>query len=89
MVKVGIAGIGFMGVTHYKAYASVAQAEVARPAVPDQVVGGVAALQAAVRAGVATELSSVITIIIPEEVLPVLTLTTALPSRISAPQNGQ
>jgi predicted dehydrogenase len=29
MVKVGIAGIGFMGVTHYKAYASVAQAEVA------------------------------------------------------------
>src|SRR5262249_60967018 len=29
MVRVGIAGIGFMGVTHYKAYASVAGAEVA------------------------------------------------------------
>src|SRR5687768_7045637 len=29
MVRVGIAGIGFMGVTHYKAYASVPGAEVA------------------------------------------------------------
>src|SRR5947207_15744953 len=28
MVKVGIAGIGFMGVTHYKGYASVPEARV-------------------------------------------------------------